>query len=43
MDSFKKLGVVPVQKLRVSADRSAKDVGDVAVQPGLRLMGRVVP
>ena len=42
VDSLKPFGAIPGQKMRVSGDGSTTDVGDIAVQPGVRLAGQVV-
>ena len=42
MDSLKNIGCVPAKRLRVSADGSRKDMGNLEVVAGLRLTGRVV-
>jgi hypothetical protein len=39
--SFKGLGAIPIKSVRVSADGSTKYAGDLTVEPGLRLVGRV--
>lgn len=42
MDSLRKFGCVPARRLRISADGSTKDAGNLEVVPGLRLTGRVM-
>lgn len=42
IDSFKRLGAIAVKKIRVSADGSIKDLGEMTVEPGLRIIGQVV-
>jgi hypothetical protein len=42
MDSAKSYGAIPAKKIRVQGDDTTFQVGDLAVQPGLRLAGNVV-
>jgi hypothetical protein len=42
MDSVREYGAIPIKKIRVSADGSSKDAGELTVAPAHRLAGRVV-
>lgn len=42
VDSLKPFGAIPSKKIRVNGDGSTTDVGDLIVQPGVRLAGQVV-
>jgi hypothetical protein len=42
MDSLKSSGSIPVRSLMTQAHGSTLDLGDIVVQPGYRLTGRVV-
>ena len=42
MDSLRKLGALPVKKVRVSADGSTKQLGDLTIEPGRSVTGRVL-
>jgi protocatechuate 3,4-dioxygenase beta subunit len=42
MDSTKELGCLPVKRVRVAADGTTKDVGDLSIEQSFGLTGRVV-
>jgi hypothetical protein len=42
MDCTKGLGCVPVKRVRVAADGTTKEVGDLCIEKGFQLTGRVM-
>jgi hypothetical protein len=42
MDSFEKIGVIPLQTVHAAGDGELTDIGNLVVSPGYRLSGRVV-